>query len=81
MLAKINEDTYLDIDHIDYIELTKDEDGNPSGVQLLLNGSPMTFKDLKVGQRVLDSYLWQHQNGIYNMIEDTEGYRKKMMNE
>ena len=79
MIAKVNTDTYIDIDAINYIEVMTDDDDEIAGIQLMLNGSPLTFHDTTVAQRIIDSYVWQHQVSIYNMIEDTEGYRKKLM--
>lgn len=80
MIAKLNTNSYIDVEQISYIEAMINEEGEIVGAQLILNGSPLTFHDVKIAKRVLDSYLWQHQNGIYNMMEDTDGYRKKIMN-
>lgn len=77
MLAKVNTNTYIDVDSITYLEAMY-EDEELVSIQLCIGETPLTFTNQKVAQRVLDSYLWHRQNSIYNMIEDTEGYRKKI---
>lgn len=77
MIAKVGTNSYIDIDAISYIEGLYQED-ELVGVQLIVRGESLTFTNPKVAGRVMESYLWHNQHSIYNMIEDTDGYRKKI---
>lgn len=76
MLAKFDENSYIDVDLISYIDGSYGTDDETRWhTTIIVDGVKLSVYG-RAGKNVMDSYLWKHKHVIYDMIHGSESYRK-----
>lgn len=77
MIAKIDEDVFIDIDQITFIKGDYSPTNNPYMwfTTIIVGGVIYEIKG-KSGKAVMDAFLWKHSNAIYDMREGRPSYKQ-----
>ena len=76
MLAKFNNNSYIDVDSITCVSGTyPDDDEKNWSTDIVVGGFGICILG-QSGKNVLDSFLWKHKNSVYDMMNGSETYKK-----
>ena len=75
MIAKYNENSYIDVDSITFI--AGDYEGEPHRwiTKLVVGGVEVRIYG-KDGKNIMDAFVWKWNNSTYNMIPSHSDYKK-----
>jgi hypothetical protein len=75
MIAKYNENSYIDVDSITFIR--GEYEGEPSRwfTTLVVGGVEIRIYG-KDGKNIMDSFIWKWNNATYNMIPSSSDYKQ-----
>ena len=76
MLAKVNENVYVDIDSVSFVQGDDSNEKENKWITILVVGGQGVTVEGRAGKNILDSFLWKHKNSVYDMIHGSETYKK-----
>lgn len=76
MIAKFDENSYIDSDSITYISGQYTSKDEARWQTTLVTGGEHLVIFGKPGRNIMDAYLWRHKHSVYNMIPDSKDYKK-----
>ena len=76
MLAKFDENSYIDVDLVSCVSGTYlDDDEKNWRTDIVVGGFGIGIQG-RPGRNVLDSFLWKHKNSVYDMIRGSATHKQ-----
>jgi len=81
MIAKIGENSYVDVDSISAITGNYGHKDSTKWTTIVVMGSSYGTFNGQEGKNLMDAYLWARKTAIHDMRPESENYRKVIKGE